>query len=252
MLDKDDTKLGLITELAEKAAPIKEEVISKFNPRAGSFKKDFVTHAICAVEGVKNLKEIPKEELPAIKKAISGEYNKVRDYIFDTGDDEAEVMGKLEKAVAAIAVAVKWLPFLGKESLLNRWTREYGLDIRVTAPSDANTVIVKDPELRDETAEFLANTIDDAVEVQNEIKEAEERILVDMFEELPDDVRYSQENKRGIKKTQFASIVSVKALKNIEEEKASKKAASMADKAMDAIAVNQMVFNIIEPDSVGA
>lgn len=250
MLEEESIKL--VTELAEKAAPIKEDVISKLNPRAGSFKKDFVTHAICAIEGVKNLKEIPKEDLPDIKKKISGEYNKARDYIFDVGDDENEVMGKLEKAVSAVAVAVKWLPFLGKDSLLERWMREYGLDIRVTAPSDANTVIVKDPEKRDEVAEFLANTLDDAVDVQNEIKEAESRIQIDMFEELPDEVRYSQENKRGIKRTQFASIVAVKALKNIEEEKASKKAASMADKAMDTIAVNQMVFNIIEPDSVGA
>lgn len=249
---EEENTIKAITEAAEKAAPIKEEIITKLNPRMGSFKKDFIVQGICAVEGVRKLKDIPKEDLPEIKKAFTHEFGKVRDYIFDVGDDENEVPGKLEQAVKAVAVAVKWLPFLGKGGMLERWKREYGLDIVVTAPSDANTVIVKDPEKRDEVMESLTNIMLDAVDVQTEIKEAEERITVDAFEEIPEELRYSPENKRGIKKTHFASIVGVKALKNIEEEKASKKAASMADKAMDAIAVNQMVFNIIEPDSVGA
>lgn len=249
-MQNNDETIKLITEVAEKAAPIREKIISELKPKVGHNRKSFVTDVVCCEQNVDSLEKLDKLEAKELKSAASWEYNKVKDYLhFIEGVPNEDSPAKLEVAVKNLVVAKKWLEYIGHGDLLRRWLNEYGIDIVITKPNKHNTFM---NARGTDVAESIKNSFAEGVGIEKQITESVELIKVDSFEELPDDIRYSKENKRGINASQFDAIVTIKALKAIEEEKASKKAAALADKAMDNIEVNNLIFNVTEPDSIGA
>lgn len=247
---QDEEIIKTITEQAEKTAHIREEIITELKPKVGYARKDFITTVVCCEQNVNNLKELDKLEAKELKTAAGAEFSRVKDYLYYTGGiPKDDSPAKLETLVKNLAVAIKWLNYIGKEHLLERWLNEYGILLRISHPNKYNTFM--NARGNDENVQdCIAAAFETACEASSSITEKTEQIKVDSFEELPDEIRYSKENKRGINASQFDNIVTIKALKNIEEEKASKKAAAAADKAMDTIEVNKTIFNIIEPDSL--
>lgn len=249
---QDEETIKTITELAEKTAPIREEIITELKPKVGHAKKDFVNDVLCAEQNVDSLEKIDKMEVKALKAEAGWEFARIKDYIhYCGGVPNEDSPAKLEVLVKNLAVAVKWLDLIGQGRLLQRWLDEYGLGLTITRPNSKNTFMNARGN-NDVVVGNIKSAFDNSVFVEKTILERVDQIKVDAFEELPDELRYSKENKRGINASQFDSIVTIKALKNIEEEKASKKAAAIADKAMDSIEVNRTIFNVIEPDSIGA
>lgn len=235
-----------INAKAEETAPIREQIIETWNPMMRSAKKDFVKIVGCATKGVNVLKKVDKAELPELKKRLANEYAKVKDYLCERSEDD-EKKGKLEQAVENIAIAVKWMDYLGEGRLLKGLLSSYGIDVVVTTPSELNTFtpLVSDAE---ETQKEIGNIFSEVANLHGKIKEAEDSIKVDRFEELSEDARFSKENKKGIKASQFDAIVTLRALRNIEEGKAEEKAEAAANKAMENIESNRMMYNIVSSD----
>lgn len=234
-----------VLKKADEASPVREKIITELKPMVKVNKKDFATTVLGATHKGEELK---KEEKKEMMKQLSWEFDKARDFIFNQGDEEKP--DKVETLMKQVACCVKWLELAGHGHLWKYWQDRYGLEISVKESKECNTFRNHLTEEDDFDAEdFILNSFKSASNTMVAIREAEEDIKVSLFSELPEDVVYSKENKRGIKPAQFDSIVTVKALRNIEEEKATKKANSLADNALDNIAVSRIMFNLIEPET---
>lgn len=244
--------INTINDMAERGAPIQEEIIATHKPKLANRKRDFVTAVVKAENGVDDLRHMAKAEAKEEKKRVSTEYAKARDFIlYQGGFPNENSPAKLQQAVAALAIAVKWLPFLGESHLLNEWLDEYGLSVTVANPSKLNTVMAMLPQEQiDILQEELKALVHGANEVQHTIKGEQDRLIEEFYEALPEEMKYSKANKKGIKPAQFASLAEVKALKNVEDEKAKKKAQRVTDSAMDSINNSRILFNVFEGESV--
>lgn len=249
----EEEMIKTVNEVAEEGSEIQEDIISVQKPKLVNRKKDFVNDVLKAELGVSDLRKVAKEEKKENKKRVSYEWARVRDYVFYQGGFPRESSpAKLDVAIHAIAAAKKWLDFLGEGDILREWLNEYGLDIVITRPNQHNTFMpqaLPDGGM-EKLQEDLKGYLNGANDVQRDIIEKEERLVDEFYERLPEELKYSPENKRGLKTKQFNDIVVVKALKNIEEEKAKKKAQKATDAAMDSIGNNRLMFNLLEGESV--
>lgn len=239
----EDYVVESINQLAEETAPIREEILTELKPKVKFNTKNFASTVVATAHKGEELK---KEEKRELMKQASWEFSKVKDFIHFQGDEEKP--DKVETLMKQIACCVKWMEHAGSGRLWEYWQNKYGLNITVARQMECNTFFDKSSEDED-VIEQIRQCFKSADEVTGEIEDKETEIKEEMFERLPEKLKYSPENKRGLKPAQFDSIVTIKALKNIEEKKATKKANDMADKAMDSIVVNQIIFNTIEPDT---
>lgn len=253
VLEGDEMRLlEAVNETADGGSAIQEEIINTYEPRLKARKRDFINDALKAELGVEDLRKVDKKTLAAEKRRLSYEYGKVRDFVlFKGGYPQDSSKAKLDAAIHAVATAVKWLPLLGEGALLREWLSEYGLKVEVTAPNAHNTLIA--PDLTDGERETLCETLAGSIEgmkdTQRKIDDEEQRLCDEYYDSLPDEVKYSKENKKGLKPRQFRELVVLKALRNIEEEEAQKKAQKATDNAMDSIGNNRLLFNLFEPES---
>lgn len=235
-----------IAEIAERTAHVREDIINNHEPRVKVNRKDFVNTVTAAQLGVLNNKFADKEQVKEERGHVRREYKTVVKYILRTGGFPSDNSpNALEEMVLDLATAIKWMKYITGTDVVDKMLDRYGLKVEITQENKHNTFINRSPG-NEKVRENIINSVYDSSGTFTKIKELEDMIKVDAYEELVSEVG------DGINAAQFDRIVTIKAMKNIDDEKAAKKAAATADSAMNAINTNRIVFNTVEPDYANA
>lgn len=163
----------------------------------------------------KSISEEEMNELKSIKAGFNKRFVAMRRIIHpnkpgSTTDDAVDLLVKKTKDLVSIAQVLKFAGIADVQKRMN----DAGISIQI-------------PDLESENEYYKVDGVKDTVtdlcgkvdEVQGAICQAADEIKITLFEQLPANIRYSkEENKKGIKPSQFQNIVKTKATKEIKGE----------------------------------
>jgi len=198
----------------EKAAPSRMKIMTELTPEMKDIKNDFVEYMMVAAKG---LNEDEKE----LKKKFRKIFKKIVDYHHYLGGwPKPDSPAKLETLAENVEYALKYLDFAQVKEFRDRLAA-HGIYI-----DDKKSKTLKDdyPDLNENTWDSLRSMLDDGSECQGKICTSADEIKISIFEnDLPEEVRFSKDNKCGIKKGPFNKMVTAEAMKKVKTEEKMRK-----------------------------
>lgn len=208
-IHSDDFKQTL-----EKAVPSRVKIMEEFTPEMKEIKEEFVDYMVNAA---KDLNEDEKELAKKFRKI----FKKVVDYHhYKGGWPRPNTPAKLETLAENVEYALKYLDFAQITDFRDRLaTRGIFID-------DKKSKTLKDdyPNIKEGTWKNLRGMLDDGSTCQGKICNSADEIKINIFEnDLPEEIRFSKDNKCGIKKGPFNKMVTAEAMKKSKTDEKLKK-----------------------------
>lgn len=198
----------------EKAAPSRMKILTEFTPEMKDIKVEFVEYMMnAAKDSDEDEKELQKKFRKIFKKVVDYHH-------YQGGWPKPNTPAKLETLAENVEYALKYLDFAQIREFRDR-LEAHGIYI-----DDKKTKTLKDdfPNLNEETWENLRDMLDDGSTCQGKIHNSADEIKINIFEEdVPEEMRFSKDNKCGIKKGPFNKMVTAEAMKKIKTEEKMKK-----------------------------
>lgn len=195
LIHNDDFKNAL-----DKASESRIPVID-YNQTMKDNKSEFIDYMIEG-SGIKD-----KREKKRLKKSFSRVFNKLLDYKYH--DDEIENSTKIDKLAEDTAIVLKYFDFMQDYSFKNKLA-DYGIYI-----DDSKSRKLTDdyPNINPESWESFNSIISDSCSCKKDIKKVSDDINNNIFENnVPEDLKYSKSNPRGLNKSAFNKLVVGKTL----------------------------------------
>ena len=190
----------MINDIFEKAIVIRKHLNRVLHKRMNNLKKSF-----------NNL--IDNEEV-----FDKNNFSKLKDSIYYLGGYPSDKsLGKIESHAKYLSMISYYLIQLDNKEFLYKILNECGIkEITFTDEFiDTNKNIINQ-----NNKEKLKEILNDAVILQSEICQTADQIKIDLFEELPKDIKYDKnDNKIGIKSSKFNKLVSNKITKFIKNKR---------------------------------
>ena len=223
----------VIIEKANEYAETRLDIIDEFSVNLKSLKNDFIDTLMPD--------NVTKDEKKALKREFSKAFGKLKDYEFYKGGYPLpDSKGKVEKMVGELAFALKWLTLI-ESDVLTENLEKFGLKLTIENNTDENSINGVD----EQSVEKIKQIIQKATHNQKSICESVDKIKLIGFEELPAEVRYSKNNKQGIKASQFDKITTIAALQMKDESKAAQKTESMNDSLSNSLITTNVIIEAI-------
>lgn len=185
-----DTK---IKEAVEMAAKKKVEIITDYKKDAKSIKGEFVDF-LCG--------DLPKKEAKEIKREAKAAYSKLIKF---SGEDGKE---KLQKMVDTFVTVAKYYHYM-KNDDLSEILANQGLTLNFN-----RSLMDDNPQIGNSVPENLVDILNDGAKNFVSVKAANDEIN----SSCPEEFSYSSENPTGMKKADFAKLVTAKAMESIKDE----------------------------------
>jgi hypothetical protein len=219
-------------DVLKNAAENRLKIMNDYTPEMKDIKGDFVDLMSSGLSDSADEDEA--------KKQLSKNFKKIVDFHHYMGGwPKPESPAKLAKLADDVALAVKFLDFAQITSFRD-FLAERGIYI-----DDNKSKKLKDdfPNLKDEQWENLRAILDDGSACQGNICKSADEIKINIFEnEIPEELRYSKENKCGIKPGPFNKMVTAEAMKSVKDnDKLQKYANNLAEASVFNIAREEIL-----------
>lgn len=206
-ISSDDFK-----KVLDEAVPEKLKIVNDVNPEIKEIKGEFIEYMLKSAGVADNEKKDAAKKFAKI-------FKKVSDFTFFKGGwPKADSIGKLEALAENVAIALKFLDFMQIKDFRDCLAK-HGIYI-----DDKKTKTLKDdyPSINEGSWENMLSMFDDNKNCQTKICESVDKIEKTIFEEeIPDEVKFSKENKCGLKKGSFNKIIAAEVAKKTKtKEKA--------------------------------
>lgn len=150
-----------------------------------------------------------KEEQYKLKEFIASQkkqFKAVKRVVCPTIKPDGSVVNPLEKMVEKIAKIYQMLIYIGNEEILKIFN-DANLSFKV------NKLEEECPEFADESVkQYVAYIFKTVTDNNNRIQSLKNSIKNEIYPELDPEIRYSEENKNGLKASQFESLAAQKAV----------------------------------------
>lgn len=221
----------VIMEVAKNATDISDKEYN-YKKHISTIRKDF-TESILEEKG----KGASKAEKKEIRKECNKAFGKLLAMTYNDGVrvDKNSIKDYTEQ----FAFLIKWFDAIDSSALRDALD-EVGLTVHIDDPSEFNTIGISEA-----TSQNINNSIVAAVATMEEIRKCSDSIKIEAFEELPAELRYSADNKTGIRPAQFKSIVEIEAMKNSNPEKAESKVETMNENLTSSLVSINTIINTI-------
>lgn len=216
--------------LAEKAAPHRINIMDTLGKKMTFLRQSFVLHFVKDIDKKKD-----KEEYVATKIEAEKTFRKIKDYIHYEGQDsdnpKYDGLNKLDKLLSEVALIVPYLRYIEHTENLNSLLAKYGMTL------NTRDITVSYPVLAEEgVKDNVTKVMESANSLQSEICQEANEIVVHIFDELSEDVKYdSKTNKTGIRSGEFNKLTTLEAVRQKSEELAEKKLDAIKDSTVNTI-----------------
>ena len=200
------------TELIDKAAPYRVKIDTDYRREMKEVKDMFLTQMFKSDPKLqlivaKKKKDRSEDEIEYYNTAIKSfnrKFNAVKKIIHPNKGDASEAAQKLVDRIVEVAEMLK---YIGRDYITDAF-KNVGIKIDIPDLEDKNQYFAKNG-----TKDVVADIFDQADEVQGCICQASDEIKINIFNELPDNIKFdAKQNRRGIKPGGFQKLVKSKAL----------------------------------------
>ncbi len=236
---KDFVHSDEFKEIVQKATQHRLNIMTTIAPEMKDIKQEFIDY-MTESSKVDKSDEVSKEDAKELKRKFGRIFKKLVDYTHYVGGyPRPETPSKLDVLADNVEIALKYLEFAKDQSFKTKLA-ERGIFI-----DEKKTKKLADdyPQLNPDTWENFKSMIDDGSECQGKICTEADKIKIDIFEnDLPDEVKFSKDNKVGLKTATFNKMVSAEAITaKVTEDKARRKLSNMSATSAYNIAREQVV-----------
>ena len=226
-------------EIIQKASSHRLSILTSYVPEMKDIKQEFIDYMIESSK-VNKEDEVSKEDEKELKKKFGRIFKRLVDYThYIGGYPRPETPSKLDVLADNVEIALKYLEFAHDQSFKTKLA-ERGIFI-----DEKKTKKLTDdyPQLNAETWENFKSMIDDGSDCQGKICSESDKIKNDIFEnDLPEEVKFSKENKAGLKTGTFNKMVNAEAITaKVTEDKARRRLSNMSATSAYNIAREQVV-----------
>lgn len=200
------------TDLISEAAPYRVKIDTDYRREMKEVRDMFWDQRVKSDEKLqtilkKNKKSREAEEVEyaasAYKKA-NKEFNAVKRVIHPAKGTSEDAAKKLVERIVEVA---KMLKYIGRTDIEDAFASA-GIKIEIPTLEEENKHFAKE-----DTKAIVADIFQQADEVQGCICQAADKVKIDLYEELPDNVRFDPKlNKKGIRASQFVKLAKTKAV----------------------------------------
>lgn len=194
--------------------PHNVKIINDLNPQMKEVRNEFVK--LMAKNDYKGIKAVfekkkktseDKEKIKAWRKSLNTTFKNI-EHIIKPNENE-DLIGKLVEKIVSIAQMLK---YIGRNDLETR-LQGCGITLDIVKLEDVN------PMFADEDCKTLVKNVFSEVEtIKEDIQKENTIIKKDCYEMLDSDIAYSQDNKGGLKSSDFAQLVKNKALMQLQDD----------------------------------
>lgn len=199
-------------EFLGKAADLKFNAVSQLVPEMKSYREEFIDFMLGGAVIT------DKDERKEYARKFGKIFKTLVDFVhYSDGVPNENSVGKLEKLAQNVEIAVKFFDFIGDTTFRDK------LAARGIYIDDVKSKKLTDdyPHVNVAAAENLGSIIDSGDECHGQIRDTDEKIKNELYDELiPEEYRYSNENKIGIKRSVFSKLTNV--LTNVTRKKEEK------------------------------
>ena len=224
-----------ISDLTKKAAPHRIQISDVLNKKMLFLRQSFVQYHIQDINKKKDPEAYKEAKIEAEKT-----FRLIKDLYYYDGlnTDQCRLAVMLEK----IAKAIAYMRYIGDTELLDAELAK--LNMTITVPAlDAHDIRFAEENIPEEFQKLFKSAHD----VQTQICEQFQAIKVNIFQSIPDELRYDPKtNKSGIKSEAFNKLTTLEATKQKSETAAEKKLESMEDSIHDNIDSSLAVKSIAQ------
>lgn len=216
--------------LAEKAAPHRINISEILGKKMTFLRQSFVLHFVKDIDKKKD-----KEEYVATKIEAEKTFRKIKDYMHYEGEESInpkfDGLNKLDKLLSEVSLAVQYLRYIGHTENLDILLAKYGMTLNTRDIATVHPVLAE-PEVKDNIIKIMNS----ANALQTEICQEANEIVVNIFDELDEDIKYdSKMNKSGIRSGEFNKLTALEAIRQKSEELAEKKLDAIKDSTVNVI-----------------
>lgn len=200
------------TDLIDEAAPYRVKIDTDYRREMKEVRDMFMDQKIKSDSKLKEIvakskKNRTPEEIEyansAAKKA-NKEFNAVKRIIHPNKGSSEEAAQKLVERVVEVA---KLLKYIGRTDIEDAFAAA-GISITIPSLEDENPYFAQEGK-----PEIMADIFNQVDEVQGQICQAADKVKIDLYNELPENVRFDAKmNKKGIRASQFVKLAKTKAV----------------------------------------
>lgn len=220
--EKIDEKIEVIDEKIDKATPIRREIKEILSKDLSKLRKNFIKYFTVGLDK-------KSDEYKATQKEYKTIFNILKDFLYYTKETETETRkysDQLSVLFYRVAVASKFLMKLELDDHLQEVLTEQGL--MVQAKDDIG--------LDEDALTVIKHMFNQACSIQSQICQNADEIKIEIYNELPEDIKYNKEtNKTGVKNSDFNKFVNLTIKKEDNLEKARKNVDKITEDSEDDI-----------------
>jgi len=200
------------TDLIDEAAPYRVKIDTDYRREMKEVRDMFMDQKIksdsklqaIAAKSKKNCTPEEIEYANSAAKKANKEFNAVKRIIHPAKGTSEEAAKKLVDRIVEVA---KLLKYIGRTDIEDAFAAA-GISITIPALEDENSYFAQEGK-----QDIIADIFNQADEVQGQICQAADKVKIDLYGELPDNIRFdSKMNKKGIRSSQFVKLAKTKAI----------------------------------------